>query len=233
MIKLGFKEKEVIIYLSLIENGEASTSEISKNTGLNPRTVYDNINSLIKHGLISIIKEENTTRYSASNPDRLISIEEEKIKNAIELTNQLKKVEKNKKEPIIKIFKGINGIKTIFSDKLSEKKTIYWYGGSMQGALIYLKDYYKIWNSKRLKLKIPIKMIYVDKPETKAFVKAQKLFTGKNIPEENYTNVVWWLYGNKMILTFWRKDPLAIMIEDQELTKTYKNFFEILWKRQI
>jgi len=38
------------------------------------------------------------------------------------------------------------------------------------------------------------------------------------------------VYGDKVGITFWLKDPLVIMINDQQAAQSFHNYFKIIWK---
>ncbi len=73
-------------------------------------------------------------------------------------------------------------------------------------------------------------MIFIDLPEVHDFIKNERFFEARSIPKERYSDSPWWLYGDKMAIVFWREEPLAIVIEDKELARTYRNFFDVAWK---
>ena len=230
LIDLGLKEKEARVYLALLRRGECPVGGVVEATGLKPRTAYDCLNSLVREGLAALSEKNGVKQYTASAPNALLASASEKLAKAETAVGELEKIRKSRPEPSIQVFKGAKGVRSVFADKLSVGKTIYWYAGSMQGGRVFVKDYYRIWNAKRVKLGIPIRMILIDKPEVKKFLAGEKLFEGRTIPEAQFSNVVWWLYGSKMAMVFWREEPLVILIEDDELATTYRNFFNLVWK---
>ena len=38
------------------------------------------------------------------------------------------------------------------------------------------------------------------------------------------------IYGKKLALVFWTEEPEGIVIENEEVAKAYKSYFDILWK---
>lgn len=38
------------------------------------------------------------------------------------------------------------------------------------------------------------------------------------------------IYGNKIILQNWTKEPFAVVVENEEMAENYKRYFEELWK---
>jgi hypothetical protein len=52
----------------------------------------------------------------------------------------------------------------------------------------------------------------------------------KTLPRENMTPAEVDIYGNKMAIILWAKVPQAIVIDNKEIAKSFKKYFEILWK---
>jgi hypothetical protein len=38
------------------------------------------------------------------------------------------------------------------------------------------------------------------------------------------------IYGNKTAIILWAKRPMAIVIQNEEITDGYKKYFDLLWK---
>lgn len=44
---------------------------------------------------------------------------------------------------------------------------------------------------------------------------------------------VFWIYGNKVVISNWAgKEPIAMIIENREIVKMYKKQFEMLWNKK-
>lgn len=230
LIKLGLKDKEARAYLALLRLGEATASSVSKASGIHPRSTYDALESLVTKGLATFAEKDGVRVFAACNLDSLLGwVEERKdIVNQLLpiLASQLKKHE----APLVRVFRGKEGVRAVWEDILREGKPIYFYGGMMQGFRFYLKNYMHQWNKRREKLEIPAKFLFIDVPGVRSAFRGFKFWTAKPLPKRFYSSVTWWLYGDKMVLVFWREDPLAISIENPELAKTYVNFFNAMWK---
>ena len=50
------------------------------------------------------------------------------------------------------------------------------------------------------------------------------------IPEKYSSPLSLNIYGNKVAIILWAKQPYAIVIKSEEVVKGYKNYFELLWK---
>lgn len=53
LLKLGFGEREIEVYLAIIELGKSTPAQIAKKTSINRTTVYANIKTLLKRGVIA------------------------------------------------------------------------------------------------------------------------------------------------------------------------------------
>ncbi len=230
LIKLGLGEKQAQTYLALLRLGEASANSVSKQSGIHPRSTYDSLDALIAKGLATFSEKKGVRVYCACSLDSLMGLVEEKKSVVEQLLPILETQLKQHEAPLVRIFKGADGMRAVFEDMLRERKAIFFYGGAMQGFRFYLKDYTKIWNKRREKLRMPVKFIFIDQPGVRNAFKGFNYFSAKPLPEKLYSSVAWWLYANKMVLVFWSHDPLAVMIENPDLAKTYRNFFNLVWK---
>ncbi len=68
--EMGLSGNEARIYLSLLEEGKALVSTISKSTGIHRRNVYDSLNRLIEKGLVFQLHSKRESIYQAVRPSR-------------------------------------------------------------------------------------------------------------------------------------------------------------------
>ena len=231
LARLGLSTPEAHVYAALTHLHHASADQLAKATSMHRRNVYDATAGLLKKGLVNAVFVDGKKQLATTGMARLEAwISENRTNAEAFLLHEEGRASEAAAEPRVQVFNGIEGVKAIWADKLREKKPIYWYAGAMQGARHYVKNYYPLWDAKRVKLGLPIKMIFIDVPGVKAFLKDEPLFEGRSIPPEMYSNAAWWLYGNKMAIVFWRDDPFGILIEDADLARTYLNFFNQAWK---
>src|SRR6267154_1422044 len=85
LMDLGLNEKEIALYLGMLELGEASVLTISRKTDVKRPTAYLILEALEKRGLVSRVVKGGKTFFAAQHP--------QKIQNDAELRlNQLKDV---------------------------------------------------------------------------------------------------------------------------------------------
>lgn len=224
----GLTDNESKVYTTLLEIGPKSASTLAHRTGLHRRVIYDTADRLIKKGVIGYMLENNKKIFQASNPGRILEIIKEKeqalekvMPQMLELFNQKK--EKPRQET--NFYKGINGLKSVFEDQLSEGKEILIIGASEQ-AYELLGIYFHWFDKKRQEKKIRTKIIFNAKNKFKI-----PLSEIRYLPKEYSSNMAINIYADKVAIILWKKNnPIAILIKDQEIAEGYRKHFELMWK---
>ena len=75
---LGLSKNESSVYLSLIELGSSTATEIAKHCKVHRTNIYDALKGLIKKGVAAHITKNGTKYYEAADPENLYSILKEK-----------------------------------------------------------------------------------------------------------------------------------------------------------
>lgn len=232
LINVGLTTREAEAYLALLESQEALVAEIADKTKENRTHLYDTLNSLLTKGLASYVIKNGKKYFRPSNPEKIIDLLKEKEILVKEALPKLKELYKPKlKRPIIEIFEGKEGVKTVLQDILKENKE--WFclgstGKSEELVPFFLGHFHK----QRIRQKIPLKVIYNDDNFGRK--------RGEKIAKQSYSQVRYmkktsptttYVYGEKAIIIHWEKDKLfAIMIQDKEIADSYRSYFNLLWK---
>lgn len=224
---LGLNETEASIYLQLIKKGKLTAIEISKETKIHRRTIYDNLNILINKGLVSYFLEKGIKYFQAVNPKIFKRLQQEKDKELNKILPTLTSFYKNKKlNPNVSILKGSDSIKSILIEMIESKKEILWFGGGFQilNSLNYSKD-------KLLKELSDLNIrIIQPTPSNKSFKKYFKKNKLKFILKKYQTQTSFFVYENTIIIgSIINEDIFGIKIESSEIAQTYKNYFEMIW----
>jgi len=130
---LGLHLNEAKVYLSLLELGRATVSDISKAAQLNRTTGYNILERLSVYGLANrTTLGGKKTMYIAEPPHRLKQYLENKkhqaerrLADVGSLLPDLQGLYKKENKPVIKFFEGTDGIKNIYWHTLESKSTIY------------------------------------------------------------------------------------------------------------
>lgn len=237
--KFGLSTKEAKVYLSLLELGTSVVSDVSKKAQTNRSTAYVLLESLAKHGLVSISERRNVRLYAPAPPERILQLAEEAVRKYTELVGvghsllpELKSMYVGGgPKPKVQFFEGAEGIKTAYEDTLTSKETIRAYASieNMHSALPnYFPEYYK----RRSFKKIHIRAIFPDTPEARERIKYNKEEdrTTFLVPKEFYAfspeiNI----YDNKIVFMS-LVEKFALIIESTELADALKKAFELSWE---
>ena len=232
--EIGLTDNEIKVYLKLLELGETLASKVGSQVGLNRTHSYDVLESLIERGLVSYVINNNRKYFSATNPIRLIEYikekeeslkqKEEEIQNLIPQLLKLKA--ENKEEEKVEIYKGKEGIKTIYNDILNSVKEYYVLGATGQIAK-YLQYYFPGHEKQRIKKGIKLKLLFNEELRGQEITK-RELAEIRFLPKSYSSPIPTTIYGNRVVILVW-KTPAAIIIEDKEIANTYKNYFNLLW----
>jgi HTH-type transcriptional regulator, sugar sensing transcriptional regulator len=241
--QLNLSEKEIVVYLTLIELGPSKARDISRKTELNRTSIYDLTEELLQKGLISKYKKSSATIFNAKDPKTLLSyLEREKEEKIKKIDRQKEQVSRllpelvslqniySKTKPKVQFFEGEKGMREAYEDTLSAREPILAYANAEtmhQGLPNFFPEYYK----RRAQNKIFIKAII---PQNKmnierAKVNQEEMRETRFLPEPEMTfSPEVNLYNDKMLIASW-KEKMAIIIESREFVKLQKLTFNILW----
>jgi len=232
LINIGLTARESEAYLALLELQESLVAEIADKTKENRTHLYDTLNSLINKGLASYVIKNGKKYFMPSNPEKIIDLLREKESLVKESLPELKELYKPKsKMPVIEVYEGKEGVKTVLQDILKENKE--WLclgstGKSEELVPFFLGHFHK----QRIKQKLPLKVIYNDDEFGKK--------RGEEVSKQKYSQVKYmektsptttYVYGEKTIIIHWERDKLfAIMIQDKETADSYRSYFNEIWR---
>ena len=128
--KLGLNDKEVKVYLTLLEYSALSVRGLADLSNLNRGTVYDILKKLQEQGLVSYYHTDKKQKFVAEDPEKLVELlrqKEAEIKtmesSLKDLVPELKSLQdKGEDKPATKFYEGFNGIKYILEDVLETMK---------------------------------------------------------------------------------------------------------------
>ncbi len=225
LVQLGLTEREAEAYLALYHFKEVTATELAKVTKEHRTNIYDSLHGLIKKGLITYSVKNNVNYYHVSNPERLIDYVEEKEHLARTLLPQLtSRIKLQEEKPVVEIYGGSEGFKSILSIILREKQTIYGIGASEE------------WE-KRFPLKLEQYMMEREKNNIRAkllYVKGTKPVHNKMnefrfLPTEFSNPSTIAIFGNYVATLMWTQPMVATLTKSKQLSHSFKKYFEVLW----
>ena len=239
MEELGLNKSESRVYLKLLEIGSCKAGRLARETGLNRTTIYKALDNLIEKGLVGFVVKENRKYFQASDPRNLlnnIEKEEEKLKKKKESIKKAipelsKLFETSKEELEANVFKGLKGLKTVFNDilkRLGKGDEYIAFGVPELAQQFY--GYFDEFNKNLKKNNVKGKIIF-DERATKNIASCQKYdYQVRTLSKEFMSPAEVNIYKDKVAVILWSKTPIAFVIKNKEISKSFKSYFELLWK---
>lgn len=236
--KLGFSAGEGRVYGAILNSDGATLQLVHERTGIERRNVYDIINKLISKGLVSYFSENGHKVYRANHPSKILAhfeeaeheISDKKAALSDEMPTLLKAYNASKPKFDVRIYRGKEGIRAIFTEMLDFPDQ-YFIGGNW-GIIKYLgEEWFERYTKKRIAKKIWMHDI-VTQP-SKFLAPAPKMgefYEVKFLPPQLSSPNVILVFGNRLVNLFWGDPLLAFVIENDEIAKNYVGYFEYLWK---
>jgi len=249
--QLGLSEGEISVYLANLKIGLTTAGPLIKESGLQSSAVYHILDSLIEKGLVSFEIKNNIKYFHAVSPERLLDLVEQRKesleKNKLEIESLIpsllstqNKIKKPNQETLI--FEGWKGVLSAFKEAYSQLKPgteIYAYtitkefGGAdvkqVQWLINKIRELRTNMN-KKLKDKIKMKIIaendsLIGKDQAKT-----SLTEVKFIENPQTSPAVINIYGDVTIIALWLKNPIAFYVNSKEVSTSFKNNFNLIWK---
>ena len=246
LAKVGLTTQESRTYLALLRMKESQTGALCKETGIASSNIYKVLDGLVKKGLVSYRLRNNVKIFMASSPEVLneLFVEREKKLDAErkeigELIKNLKKPEENSESySNYKYFEGISGVKAMWFELTkylgemdSDVTKVY---TQKREAYENMVGFYGEFHKKRSKLKGRYQMILPleDKELGEKRMKENKEIDVRYAKLKNEAG--WGVIGEKLYLqTMTGKLPVAFLISDAKIAKTFEQVFDSVWKASM
>lgn len=236
---IGLSDKEAKIYVTALELGESSITDIARKSGQKRSTTHLAIEHLIMLGLLAETVKGKRRVISPIHPKRLVEIAnlrarqvEEKLGSLVALYNT------PKEKPKIQVFEGNEGVKNVYRDiyaSLNNKEELL--GFTRIDALRDFSESVNGWMKMLRSVRDPhIRELNWDNSEGQKWNEETKILRGKNhhirmFPtdfEFGFNDNL--IFGNKLAIFSLKKNIFVTVIESEEIIKTYKTLFEWAWK---
>ncbi|MBT3406413.1 hypothetical protein HN419_04560 [Candidatus Woesearchaeota archaeon] len=238
---VGLSETESQTYLDLREHGESQTGKICNRTNIPSSHIYAILTNLLEKGLVSYKIINNIRVYSASEPDAIAHLFEEKelqIKNEkkqlINFISQLKASPSElQKLSDFKYFYGIRGIKSMFLELINswENGGEYYVASAPAEAFKKLEGFFiDVVFKKKKADKVSLKILVNNDSKEYGLRRRKELRTKVKFLNIN-TNTEYIISGDLLLLINYSSNPYGLMIKDKNFASTYKTFFDLLWSQ--
>ena len=236
LMEVGLTKRQAEAYLALLQLEEASVKEIADKTKESRTHLYDTLKNLLDRGLVSYVTKNNIKYFHAAPPEKILDYLHEKETLLLKILPSLKEQSNaHWRKPRVGIYEGQEGIKTILNDIIRTKKD--WLAiSSTGGGPLVLHDFFiERLHKERAKNKIKLKVLFNDSEDAKkravAFSKLP-LTEYKFLPAIHQSPATTYIYGDKTVIIMWIAigKPFALLIESEEISESFRNYFNLLWR---
>ncbi len=242
LYKLGFKHKEILVYLAVLSNNESSILSITQETKISRGTVYDIVEKLKIKGFLIETKCGKKRKIIAENPtSKFYSVLDEKFKElnakkrvTDELLENIKTLGVLKSyKPELKIYKGEKGFRQIWDDIfLSKKKQ--WLGIARIETFVEFggEEYLNELQQRKKKLGFSSRAINENSALARKLQSEDDAYNRhtKIAPSEFKFDTTEIIYGNKIAMFSTKIENIVIVIESKDFSKAHRVYFEMMWK---
>lgn len=225
--KIGFSAGESKVYLALLRLGSAPVNKIKEKTNLHRTTIYDFLEKLINKSLVNYVVKNNVKYYKVTDPKKLldhVKEKEEQVKLILPSLLQLRAFQTD--DLIVEVFKGVEGIKTIFNDILRVGKDYVIFGVDEAMFKEKMGTYMDQFFMKEKQLGFKERILT---SEAATYVYSYETAIYRYLPKESFSPTVTYVYANNVAILVW--EPFSIIrIQNAALADAYEKYFEILWK---
>lgn len=238
LITLGFRQNEAKVYLALVKYQRSDANTIIKETKLHKKLVYENIEKLIDKGLVGFVIEKNKKIFSITSTNFLIELFEDKIKEELKKKDEAKKivseldkvvkVTKTKQEAIV--YRGKQGIRTFYLELLKQKKDYVVFGAPEKSIKIMDEIFWRNFNTKRIYKKISARLLFNESIRKYGDSLKDKFTELRYFEKEFEPSTETNIQGDRVGIIVWCEEPFLFLIVDKEVAKSYREYFERMWK---
>ncbi|HVX92563.1 MAG TPA: helix-turn-helix domain-containing protein [Candidatus Dojkabacteria bacterium] len=236
---LGLKEDHLKIYKASLEWGETTISNLAYKSKVPRTTVYEQLDDLIKLGIIKQSLREGKKLYFPENPEFLMALLDRKQNELQELMSnfnskisELKAMQNtNKNKPKIHFLEGADGIKQAYEMTFNTKEVLVQCLAEDYGD-VEEKFFHDYFNRFFLESNVKSKEILAEN-EDDDYLK--KYGSGKNlqlrVPVKGDLSTDFMVFDNTVIfVSFDTKNSYALVVEDPKVASCMRNLFNLAWE---
>lgn len=241
LTQLGFSQKEAKVYLAALEMGPSEVTMISRQASINRTTAYQILEGLTARKIVKIAQQSPKKVYQAEEPEKLIELMEDEIKQKQNQLQSLKRAlpqlksiySTQENKPKVKFYEGIDGLKEMYQLSLSSSEFLRAYSSVEDLAHVMGERYAENYFQNRTNNKISIKAIVPLGDYGRKLYKVEKKYlrTIRFVPSKTYNfSPEIYIYDNKISFMS-LKEHFGVLIESREMADAMKKVFDLAWSK--
>ncbi len=227
--ELGLSKNETKVYLALLEMGESTAGEVSKEAGVHRANVYDSLKRLKEKGFVGSIKKQGTKYFSASDPESLRRFVKQKEKKLDQIMPELNLSKSMSSEREASVHTGIRSARKLLLNLLKYEEPILVYGVPEQ-APDMLKNWTDKFHKERISKEIRMDHIYnFEAKDRMKYLNSMDYTQAKHLSQEYSSPVATNICGPEVVLILYKEPVFSVRIVSKEIAEAYRKYFKLLW----
>jgi HTH-type transcriptional regulator, sugar sensing transcriptional regulator len=242
LLQLEFSEKEIAVYLALLQSKESSIPSIAKETGLGRGTVYDIVEKLKTKAYATEIKKGKKRRIVVENPaQKFYTLLDEKHDELQKAKDVVDKLLPNLQaldvtddfKPQVRIYEGEKGFRQVWDE-------IFSYEGKSFVGIARIETFVKFMGEeflteiqeRKVKLGFTSRAINEYSEAGQAMVDIDEKYRRETrlAPKEFQFPSSEIIFGDKVAMFSTRKENIIVVTESKDFAETHRQYFEMIWK---
>ena len=231
---IGLSRKEAKIYLALLDYPESTLADIVRKTRMPRMTCHSILEKLFTGGFIDIIIKRKRKFFIVIPPKQLLDRLSQQLQ---EFRDALPRLEKHHRilrdMPRVHYFNGKEGLRLIFWRLLQEQRPFVVIT-EIEDMEKIAPEYFHDFIDQRVAKRIPVKML-TNRTLSSLKMKERDMqeFRQTRFMPHNYEfHTATYVSGNLVaIISLRRNPPTALIIEDSDVAKTYRMYFDLIWEQ--
>ena len=242
--RIGLTEGEVRVYVAMLDTGETTTGRIVKQARVSSSKVYPILDRLISMGLVTYNRKGRVKHFRTTSPHKILDmlekrkrdIEEQKVVVRGMLPALIARESRKRQSHESSVYEGYSSVKTYYKAMLrdarkGDERLVFGARSGYpiaKGAQYFFQSFHRSWVRKGLKTRMIFNQDLRDRNSV-GFFKDSKLTQVRFLPHMSLSSIG--VQGSSTDMLIWTKETaLLFVIESREIARTFRDYFEILWK---
>lgn len=230
--KVGFSNEEARVYETTLQLGKASVTEIARKSGLKRTSIYQYVENLLNHNLLSKEIRGKRVIYIPQDPAKIVTqLEQQRIEFMETLPSLTELYSSVRHKPRVQFLENKNELRNAYLEISTQFTPIYTVFSVQDFLSVFSQKDLMLLNSNLEKNETSLYELIEDNPIGRFYMKS---FTqGKQqtrlLPKKFSFRTDTIITGNSVLLVSF-KNMMGIKIESDDIADFLKNMFLLVWE---
>ncbi|MEP7103801.1 MAG: helix-turn-helix domain-containing protein [Candidatus Dojkabacteria bacterium] len=242
LLDFGLNDKEVVIYLTLLKTGPSTIMDLSRKTGIKRSTTHNNVEELIKKGLVSQTNYGERRMAVAEDPEKLKFLLEQRKWDVNKLEKIMPDIVKSIYDTVpgakettkveVKYYEGHKGVQLIYKEAFGSKE-LRSYVNLAEVSKGFPDNGQLFLDAQKKSTSLVVYEILDNSDESlasaKLFSKNQNFKYKVSPMNMNLSAVDILMFDNKVALVNFKDSITGVIIDNKDYYENTKAIFDFMW----